>query len=79
VKRTWLLVLALLAGLAIWIYADNHRIVTTEYTVSSPDLPDSFRGLRVAELSDLHGAVFGAGQSRLLAAVEAARPDLISL
>ena len=41
------------AGLA-W---GNTSIVTTEYIVSSPALPKSFHGLRIAQVSDLHNEI----------------------
>ena len=57
----------------------NLRIVTTEYTLRFPGLPAAFDGFRIVQLSDVHGAVFGEGNARLLRAVRDARPDLIAL
>ena len=72
-----LLILALLFGGAL---ADsNLRLVTTEYEIVSAELPAAFDGFRIVQLSDLHGAVYGKDNSRLLAAVRAAEPDLIAL
>jgi len=69
--------LALLLGLAV---ADsNLRLVTTEYRLSFPGLPAGFAGYRILQLSDLHGAVFGTDNARLLAAARATEPDLIAL
>ena len=44
-----------------------------------PALPPAFDGLRIVELADLHGRVFGRGSRRLLAAVRRAEPDLICI
>lgn len=72
-----LLVLALLFGAAL---ADsNLRLVTTEYEIVCKDLPTAFAGFRIVQLSDVHGAVFGKDNARLLSAVCAAKPDLIAL
>ncbi len=72
-----LLLLTLLCGGAL---ADsNLRLVSTEYTLSFPALPPGFDGLRIVQLSDLHGAVFGKNNRRLIGAVRSARPDLIAL
>ena len=69
--------LALLLGLAA---ADsNLRLVTTYYRLSFPGLPAGFAGYRILQLSDLHGAVFGQDNARLLEAVRATEPDLIAL
>lgn len=71
------LALAVLCGAAL---ADsNLRIVTTEYTLSYAGLPTAFDGLRIVQLSDVHGAVFGEGNAYLLKKVRAAAPDLIAL
>lgn len=69
------LLLALVLGL-LW---GNTSLVTTEYRLSSPALPDAFSGLRIVQVSDLHNAEFGAGNERLLLAVKEAAPDLIFL
>lgn len=73
-----ILFLLLIAGI-IGILWGNSSLVTTEYAVSSPALPEAFRGLRIVQLSDLHNAEFGTDNRRLLEAVSAAEPDLIFL
>ena len=57
----------------------NLRLVTTEYELAFPELPAGFDGFRVVQLSDIHGAVYGRDNVRLLRAVERARPDLIAI
>ena len=42
-------------------------------------LPPQFDGLRVAELSDLHGRSFGKNNVRLLRTLQKARPDMICI
>ena len=54
-------------------------IVTEIYRVSAPGLPAAFDGLRIVQLSDLHGKQFGEGNGRLLEAVAALKPDLIAV
>lgn len=63
------------AGLA-W---GNTSIVTTEYAISSPALPESFHGLRIAQVSDLHNDTFGRDYSRLVRSLKAARPHMIAI
>ena len=75
-RRIWLLLFLLIALLTL---DSNLRIATTEYTVAVEDLPEDFRGFRIAQLSDLHGAEFGEGNDRLISAVKAAAPDIIAL
>ena len=75
-KTAVLLVLTALlaAGFLLW---GNCSLQTTETALVSPALPPAFDGLRIVELADLHGRVFGRG--RLLAAVRRAEPDLICI
>ena len=77
-KTAVLLVLTALlaAGFLLW---GNCSLQTTETAHVSPALPPAFDGLRIVELADLHGRVFGRGSRRLLAAVRRAEPDLICI
>ena len=77
-KTAVLLVLTALlaAGFLLW---GNCSLQTTESALVSPALPPAFDGLRIVELADLHGRVFGRGSRRLLAAVRRAEPDLICI
>ena len=77
-KTAALLVLTALlaAGFLPW---GNCSLQTTETALVSPALPPAFDGLRIVELADLHGRVFGRGSRRLLAAVRRAEPDLICI
>lgn len=77
-KTAVLLVLAALlaTGFLLW---GNCSLQTTETALVSPALPPAFDGLRIVELADLHGRVFGRGSRRLLAAVRRAEPDLICI
>lgn len=77
-KTAALLVLTALlaAGFLLW---GNCSLQTTETALVSPALPPAFDGLRIVELADLHGRVFGRDSRRLLAAVRRAEPDLICI
>lgn len=77
-KTAVLLVLTALlaAGFLLW---GNCSLQTTETALVSPALPPAFDGLRIVELADLHGRVFGRGSRRLLASVRRAEPDLICI
>ena len=68
-----------LAALAGFYYYENHTLETTETTLVSARLPEGFDGFRAVQLSDLHGAGFGAGNRRLLDAVRRAEPEAIFL
>ena len=82
-RRVLLCALAVLAALAaltaVLLHRSRTALQTTEYHASFAALPQSFDGFRAVLLSDLHGAVFGADNKDLLAAVAAAKPDIIAV
>ena len=78
-KRRLLLLAAVLFLCAGFFYWSNHSLQVDIFTYTDPDLPAGFDGLKIVQLSDLHGAVFGDDNADLLSAVEAAEPDLIVL
>ena len=47
------------------------------YTIRSRRLPSAFEGFRIAHLSDLHGAQYGADNQPLIQAVRRVRPDIV--
>jgi len=70
-----LILLALIVGTLM--YDSNTRIVTTEYVLRYPDMPQPFDGFRIAVLSDIHAAEFGKNNSKLISMVADAAPDII--
>lgn len=72
--------LKLLIGIALiyaFLYWNNHWLVVTEHVYKSEKVPAAFDGLRIAQISDLHDAVFGEGNATLIEKVREADPDLI--
>ena len=53
------------------------KFVTTELEISSPFLPHAFSGFRIAQISDLHGTLFGENQKDLVERLEQEKPDLV--
>ena len=72
--KLFLIVVLILAAL---FFDSNFRIDVSEYTLEYKNLPESFDGYRMAVLSDFHAAEFGEGNSRLISAIERAKPDVI--
>lgn len=77
--RRLLILLALFLLAALWFSVQQNGIVTEVYTVESAALPAAFDGLRIVQVSDLHGKEFGEDSADLLSAVAALRPDLIAV
>ncbi len=74
-------------GLIIFIFAfiifdilfSLHALRIKNYIIEDKNLPASFDGFRIAQVSDLHNAVFGKDNSRLIQKVRDTSPDIIAL
>ena len=67
------------AAAALTSYDQNNRLTVSEYEFSFSDLPESFDGFRIVQISDLHNKRFGKKQARLLERVAALAPDMIAI
>lgn len=74
-----LLVLALIAGSALWLLWDNRRLQVSRVEVAVPGLAQDLDGTRIVQISDLHAADHRGFHDRILAETCAANPDLIAL
>lgn len=70
-----------LVGLIAWALSRAHdrRIRTTRLLLLVPGLPEPLQSLRIAYASDLHAGMLYVTREELLAAVDAADPDLLLL
>ena len=78
IKKIVIFAVILAVVLGFWHY-ENNTIQTEVFSVASKRLPAAFDGFRLAVISDLHGRSFGEDNADLIAAVQAANPDLIAL
>lgn len=79
-RLTVIIVIALVClALIIWLIWANGALMLTGYTVSSGKLPEEFDGFRIAQVSDLHNASFGADNEELLELLRSAEPDIIAV
>jgi len=72
-----LAIAALAVAAVIWIAWGNTALEVNTYTLSHKDVPESFDGFRIAQISDLHDAEIGKNNERLIKALEEAKPDII--
>lgn len=72
----FLAVVMLLGGFIFW---NNCALQTENFEVRLKKLPNSFQGLRIAVLTDLHGREFGKNNRTLLSQVQKIAPDLICI
>ena len=78
-KRTRLLGRILLSLIAFYLILNiggKVRLVTRTYEIDDPRIQSE---LRIAVISDLHGALYGKGQSRIISALHEAAPDAVIL
>ena len=76
-KRIWWILGAAALVLSLWLAWGNYALTVTEITVTDPELPDAFRGFRIAQVSDLHNAQFGPENRDLLERLAKLEPDII--
>ena len=69
----------LVPALLIWLLWANSSPAATQVTVASGALPGAFEGFKIAHVSDLHNAVFGRKNEKLLSLIRAAEPDIIAI
>lgn len=63
--------------LIAWTVWGNRTIQTSVFHIHDPNLPQGFEGYRIAQISDLHNAEFGTGNSTLLSILQKEAPDII--
>lgn len=68
--------LMLLGG---FVWYENCTIQTEVFSLRAKNLPQAFAGFRVAQISDLHGEIFGENSKTLIKAVQEQKPDLIAI
>ena len=73
-KKFIFLICVILAVSAIYLYWGNNSITVSEYSVYPQNLPQSFDGYRIVQISDLHNKDFG---SELPERIEKLNPDII--
>lgn len=80
-RRVIVLIIAavLVPALLIWLLWANSSPAATQVAVASGALPEAFEGFKIAHVSDLHNAVFGRKNEKLLSLIRAAEPDIIAI
>lgn len=76
IVRTAVIATAFLC-LLVWLIWSNLSLEVTEYNITSSNIPDSFNGYRIVQISDLHNAQFGKDNHRLLSKIRDLDPDII--
>ena len=69
--------IAVLLVLIIWTIWGNTALMVSTVTVSSNRIPTAFNGFLIAQVSDLHKAVFGENNAELLQILSECKPNII--
>ena len=78
-KTILTLILFLLIILIGWTLWGNTALEVNEYEIVSDRIPQGFDGFRIVQVSDLHNAEFGEGNSKLFELLSRTDPDIIVL
>ena len=77
-KRKSKTILTLISFLLIifigWTLWGNTALEVNEYEIVSDRIPQGFDGFRIAQVSDLHNAEFGEGNSKLIQLLSQTEP-----
>lgn len=73
------IIFAVLAAISVWIAWGNSALMVNEISVTSDELPQSFSGYKIAQVSDLHNAQFGKDNEKLIEKLKECEPDIIVL
>lgn len=65
--------------LILFYYWQNFTLQTTRYDLAYANLPESFEGFTIVQISDMHGMTFGTQNKDLVRAIEKIKPDLLVL
>ena len=80
-KKKIIIAVVVIAAIAIVFISlllwQNLTIKTSVYKLSKENLPEEFKGFKIAQISDLHNAEFGKDNSKLLDILKQNRPDII--
>lgn len=78
-KKTKILLTVIVGFITIiiWIYWSNTVLIINHIKISGDNLPQSFEGFRIAQISDLHNAELGEKNINLVEKLAECDPDII--
>ena len=78
-KHNIIAIVAVIITICCWIGWAYTALEINEYKIIHDQIPESFSGFRIAQVSDLHNAELGNGNENLLAMLSQSNPDMIVL
>jgi uncharacterized protein len=77
VYKKILIFVSIIMFLIVFLYCQNNVIEISEYNLKFQNLPKSFAGLKILQISDLHSKSFGENQKKLTTKIRKINPDII--
>ncbi|MBC7075589.1 MAG: metallophosphoesterase [Syntrophomonadaceae bacterium] len=78
-KTIGLITVILIVFVALYNVYDNNRVTVVRQEVEIDDLPDSFDGFTILQITDLHGKRFGKNQEHLVSKINSCEYDMIAI
>ena len=78
-KHNIIAIVAVIITICCWIGWANTALEINEYKIIHDQIPESFSGFRIAQVSDLHNTELGNGNKNLIAVLSQSDPDMIAL
>lgn len=76
-NKVLLFTLVVIIALGGFFYWENNSITTSEIMFKNENIPQSFKGYKILQISDLHNKEFGNKQDKILEKIEKINPDII--
>ncbi|MBR1863256.1 MAG: metallophosphoesterase [Ruminococcus sp.] len=76
-KKRVIITCAVTAAILIFCWFQNNILTVGEYVYSGKKVSPDLDGFKIVQISDLHNAVFGRGNRRLIDKIEEQDPDLV--
>ena len=76
-KKKMIIITIFILTFIVFCYWQNNALEVTNYTYSSDEIPSSFNGYRIVQISDLHNKNFGKQPNRLISKIQELQPDMI--
>ena len=71
------IILFIVIGLFVFFNYQNNSITINEIEFKNDNIPDSFKGYKILQISDLHNKEFGNSQEKILSKINKINPDII--
>lgn len=78
-KRWYLILLVVILFFIIELIMSKEVITVTKNIIESDQIPHSFDGFKILQISDLHSKEFGKDNRRLIKSIDELEPDLIAI